>query len=143
MYGGVEKAAEGMASDQSSEIDFRILEWTISALGDDDLLKYFFEAVPRFFNSKLVKDLERDFPAALLRKFWYALDGFIGRTWSSNSINDSEKLRRLDISMNAMSPIRVSDISSILYNILFKYWDEVPQTPEMGHTLAHWCTNND
>ncbi len=143
MLGGVEKAAEEEASERSTEIDFRILDWTISALGDDDSLKNFFEAVPGFFNSKLVKVLERDFPATLRRKFRYALDGFLGRTWSSNSINDSEKLRRLDISINAMNSISVSNISSILYNILSEYWDEVPQTLAMGHTLARWCTNND
>jgi hypothetical protein len=39
MLGGVEKAAEEKASERSSEIDFRILDWTISALGDDDSQK--------------------------------------------------------------------------------------------------------
>ncbi len=142
MLGGVEKAAEEEASERSTEIDVRILDWTISALGDDDSLKNFFEVIPDFFNSKLVKVLERDFPNELHQTFWDTLDRFLGRTWSSNSINDSEKLRRLDISINAMSSISVSNTSSILYNILFKYWDEVPQTLEMGHTLARWCTNN-
>jgi hypothetical protein len=36
VLGGVKKKAEEMASKQSSEIDVRILDWTISALGDDD-----------------------------------------------------------------------------------------------------------
>jgi hypothetical protein len=54
MLGGVEKAAEETASKRSSEIDLQILDWTISALGDDDSLKKFFEAIPGFFKSKLV-----------------------------------------------------------------------------------------
>ena len=35
MLGGMEKAAEETASQRSSEIDVQILDWTISALGDD------------------------------------------------------------------------------------------------------------
>ncbi|KAH9998359.1 hypothetical protein BJV77DRAFT_749634 [Russula vinacea] len=62
MLGGVEKAAEEDAEKRASEIDGRILGWTIRALGDDESLEKFFEAIPGFFNSKLVKDLERDFP---------------------------------------------------------------------------------
>ncbi|KAN0105393.1 hypothetical protein V8E52_011060, partial [Russula decolorans] len=60
MLGGVEKAAEEMASERSSEIDVQILDWTISAHGDgdDNSLKRFFEAIPGFFNSKLVNHLE-------------------------------------------------------------------------------------
>ena len=94
MLGGVEKEAEETASEQSSEIDVRILGWTISALGDDDSLEKFFEAIPGLFNSKLVKDLERDFPETLLETFWNALDGFMGRTLSSNSVTESVKSRR-------------------------------------------------
>ena len=140
---GVEKAAEETASERSPEIDVQILDWTISALGDDDSQKSFFEAIPGFFNSKLVNYLERDLPEELLKKFKEALDGFLGRTWSSNSVNDSEKVRRLGIAMNAMSPILHSSVSSILRNILFNSWEEVPQTVEMGQTLAHWCTDSD
>jgi hypothetical protein len=39
---GVEKAAEETASERSSEIDVRIFDWTVSALGDDDSLENFF-----------------------------------------------------------------------------------------------------
>ena len=39
MLGSVEKIAEETASEQSSEIDIRILGWTMSALGDDDSLE--------------------------------------------------------------------------------------------------------
>ena len=138
--GGIEKAADESASKRSSEIDVQIFDWTLSALGDDDLLKSFFEAIPGFFNSKLVNHLENDFPEDLLKKFEDALGGFLGRTWSSNLVDDSEKLRRLDISMNAMNQVNASCVWSIPCNIFFEHWDEVPQTVEMGHTLAPWCT---
>ena len=143
MFGGVEKAAEETVLERSSKIDLWILDWTIGALGDDDSLKRFFEAIPGFLKSELVKVLERDFTEELVQKFGDTLNGFLGRTWSSNSVNNSEKLYRLDISMNAMNLIHPGGVSSILRNILFKHWDEVPRTVEMGHTLARWCTDSD
>jgi hypothetical protein len=113
MLGSVEKAAEEAVSERLSNIDVRILDWTITTLGDDDSLKNFFETIPGFFNSKLMKHLKGDFPEGLYNKYRDALNGFLDRTWSSNSVNDSEKLRRLDIVTNAMSLIHRSTVSSI------------------------------
>ena len=143
MLGGVENAAEETALERSSEFDLWILDWTIGALGDDDSLKGFFEAIPGFFKSDQVKDVDFTKEPKLVQKFGDTLNGFLGRTWSSNSVNDSEKLRRLEISMNAMNLIHPEGVSLILRNILFKHWDEVPLTVEMGHTLARWCTGSD
>ena len=140
---GVKKAAEETASERSSEIDIQILDWTISALGDDDSLKSFFEAIPGFFSSELVKHLETDFPVELLKKFREALCGFLGRTWLSNSVDNSEKLRRLDITTNAMNLIRQNGVSSVLWEHLFEHWDGMSQTYEVGQTLARWCTSSD
>jgi Family of unknown function (DUF6535) len=106
MVGGVEKAAEETALERSSKIDVRILDWTISALGDDSSLKSFFEAIPGFFNSKLVEDLEKDLPKGLVDKFRDALRGFLGRTWTSNSIDDSEKIRRFDFFINSINQVK-------------------------------------
>lgn len=142
MLGGVERAAEEIVLKRSSEIDIRILDWTISALGDEGTLENFFEAIPGFFNSKIVERPEGAFTEELFQKFRDALDGFLGRTWSSNSVGNEDKLRRLDIAMNAMNCIRPSEVSSILHDMLFEYWDEVPQTVEIGQTLARWCTSD-
>jgi len=139
MFGGVEKVAEKTVSIRSPEIDARILDWTISALGDDDSLENFFEAIPGFFNSELVRlDLHPD----LRQKLGDALYGFLDRTLSSKSVIDSVKLHRLDISLNAMCSIRVSSVLFILNKVLVGYWDQVPQTIEMGTTLAPWCNND-
>jgi hypothetical protein len=143
MLGGVEKKAEEMASELSSKIDVRILGWTISALGDDESLEKFIEAIPGFFDSKLVKDLREHLPDDLSTRLFVALDGFVGRTLSSNSVIDSVKLRRLDITLSAMNFIHVSHVTSILANILFDRWDQVPKTIEIWHTLAPWRTSND
>jgi hypothetical protein len=141
MLGGVEMAAEEMVSERLSKIDVCILDWTITTLGDDDSLKNFFEAIPGFFNSKLVKDLEGDFPEELFKKYSDTLEGFLGRTWSSNSVNNSEKLHRLGIAMNAMSLISHPSVSSIVRRTLLEHWDEMPQTLEVGQALARLCTS--
>ena len=140
ILGGVDKAAEETASERSSKIDLQILDWTIGALGDDDSLKMFFEAVPGFFKSKLVKHLERRSPTELVQIFKNALGGFLIRTLSSNSVDESEKFRRRDISLNAIKHISKTPGRSILHNILFQLRDEMPQTVETGHTLARWFT---
>jgi hypothetical protein len=138
MSRGVEMAAEEAVSERLLKIDVRILDWTITTLGDDDSLKNFFEAIPGFFNSNVVKHLEGNFPEELRNKYSDALNGFLDRTLSSNSVNDSEKLRRLDISVNAMNWMRSSDVLSILN----KHRDQLPQTLEMGQSLARWCTSD-
>jgi len=56
MLGDVLKEAEEAVSDQSSEIDTGILEWTIGTLDEDDALEKFFEAIPDFLNSMSAGD---------------------------------------------------------------------------------------
>jgi hypothetical protein len=143
MLGGVERAAEETASKRLSEIDIHILDWIIGALGDDVSLEKFFEAIPGFINSKLVHNLRGHLSSDLLDRLSVVSHGFLARTWSSNLVSDSEKLRRLDITMDAMGFIRAFHVSSILRNILFEHWDEVPLSIEMGNNLVRWCTSND
>ena len=139
MLKGVEKAAEEKVSKRSSKIDVQILDWTISALDDDSSLKEFFETIPRSFNSKMLEHLKTGISSTLGQKIELAAGGFCARTWSSNSISDSEKVHRLDIANNAMNQIRESH--DWLINIPSDRLD-VPQTVEMGHALARWRTNN-
>ena len=136
MLGGVEKAAEETASERSLELDIQILDWTLSTLGDDDSLKSFFEAIPGFLNSKLVKDLVTVIPRELVEKYKGAMRGFLGRSWSFNSVDDSEKDRRLGISLNAIHQICEHDDQFILYNIWSNLRGEVPLTVETGHSCT-------
>jgi hypothetical protein len=138
----VQRKAEEMAEKQSSEIDGRILGWTISALGDDDSLEKFLEAMHGFFDSEKVKDIRKHLPYDLLRN---ALAGFLGRTLSSNSVTNLVKFRRLDIFMSTINLIGGDciSVSSTLQTFLFKRWDLAPQTIEVAHALAPWCTSND
>ena len=138
MLGGVERAAEETASRRSSKIDSLILDWTISALGDDKTLKSFFEAIPDFLDSKSVDLTKGDFPRRLVQKFANSIGGFLGRTWSSDSVHDSEKPHRPAMAMTAMSRIDDSGVPLIIRNVLLEHWDELPKTVEMGQTLADW-----
>ena len=142
MLGGMEKTAERTASARSSKIDIGILGWTISALGDDDSLEQFFEAIPGFFNSKLVDDFQEDLPFDISKRLSDAMNGFLCRTLSSNVI-DSVKQHRLHISMSAINSIRISGFPSIIGDVFFEHWDQVPPTVEIGHTLERWCSGDD
>ena len=144
MLGGVEMVVEEAVSKRSSETDLQILNWTISSLGDDDSLKSFFEAIPGFFDSKLGNNLKRDFPEELVDKFEAVLCGFVRRTCTSNSVDDSEKLRRLDMSLTASKRIlcNISD-RAVRDKLLYRLQDdEGPRTVEMGHVLARWLIND-
>jgi Family of unknown function (DUF6535) len=143
MLGGVEKAAEEVASTRSSEIDVRIFGWTIGALGDDDSLEKFFEAIPGFFQSKLVKDLERDFPETHLNTFWGVLDAFMGRTSSSNSVTEPVKSHRVNICRDIAS--MVPCLNHRLWNAypnIYSHFYQAPVSIERSQAMARWITHS-
>jgi len=136
------KTAEEIASKRSSEIDLGILEWTIGALGEDDKLEKFLEAIPGFFNSHVVKNLERPLPDLFRSKFVGSLCGFLGRNLLSNSVNEEVKARRLVICMNASNEICDSrDINKILFHLSALPFDQVPQSIQTAEILARWFTS--
>jgi hypothetical protein len=139
---GMEKAAEKMASEQSSKVDIRVLDWTTSALGDDDSLQKFIEAIPGFFKSKLVNNIQV-LPNDISRRLLNTLDGFWDRTWYSNSVTDTVKRHRLDIYLCARNLIPNAGVSSILSKISRDVHSQWLLTIEMGHNLACYCTSND
>ena len=140
VLGGMEKIAEEMASAQSSKIDVDILGWTISDLGDDDSLEEVFVAIPGFFDSNVVKNLEEDFPEAVLETFWSVLDGFMGRTKSSNLVTDDVKSRRVEICRDIMSMIPCLN-DSRLDNIRSHSSSDQAPSIERLQAMARWFTH--
>jgi hypothetical protein len=138
LLGSVEKAEE-TASEQSSEIDVRILGWTTHALGDDDSLEKFFETIPGLFNSKLV-NLERDFPLTDLKTFWDALDGLMGHTLSSNSVTDTVKSRRVTICRDIIN-MMPSPID--YWKNLRSHFKQAPVTMERLQAISRWFAHED
>jgi len=115
MSGGVMTAAEEAAEEKSSEIDVGILDWTAGVLGEDEKLEEFFEAIPGFLNSQIVKNLEKPHRDKVRSKIIDLLEGFLVRNLSSNSVSEEIKIRRVVICMNATKEIgEPSDIYRIL-----------------------------
>ena len=137
MLMSVEKVVEETVSDQSSEIDIRIFEWTVGVLGEDDSLEEFFEAVPGFFSSKLVNGLETGLSHETFYSFWFTMHGFLNRTFSSNSVIGSVKDHRADICREIMSKIPCP--------ITFSYdtlsIDPAPVSIERLSVIARWYAN--
>ena len=111
ILGGLDGAVEKTVADRSSELDIRIFDWTMGVLGEDDSVEKFFEAVPGFFSSKLVNHLESDFPEDVLNRFWGALNRFMDRTLSSDSVIESVKTRRVNICKDITNRIPFPQVS--------------------------------
>ena len=139
ILGGMEEAVEETVSEKASEIDVQILSWTIGALGDDDSLELFFEAIPGFFDSKLVVDLQRGISLTFLLTFWRTLDGFMDRTSSSNSVMDSVKSRRVIICRDIMD--RIPCVPIYRYPTLCPHFNQAPVSIEKLQVMARWFTN--
>jgi len=138
------KGAEEIARNRSSEIDLGILDWTISALGEDDTLERFFEVIPGFFNSQMVNDIQRPLPDTFLSRFLDSWGGFVTRNLLSNSISEEIKIRRLVISMNAIKEICYYDdtdrIFSHLSNLRF---DQIAPSIQAVQILTPWYASSD
>ncbi len=112
-----------------------VIERTLLALDNDDALGKFFDAIPGFCNSKL---RQGSLPPSVQKKIQQALDGFLGRTFSSDSVSESVKGERLITCLNAAHAALGPEAPSQI--ILEPFWRQVPQSIEMGHALARWCT---
>jgi hypothetical protein len=139
--GGVEKAAVDTAAEQSSKIDRHVLDWTTEALGEDEALERFFEAIPGFGDSKEVRVRV---PTLLQMKIRQVMDGFLDRTLRSEFISESVKLARLTNCLNAAhTALGTFAVSRILGNIFDGRWRDIPHSIELGHSLRRWCQSGD
>ena len=110
---------------------------TIDALSEDDALEELFEAVPGFYKSDVVKDLQQHLD------HWVRINnvrtGFLARTLSSNSISASVKIRRLTICLNAVDEIDPDyGVCFLLNSITEGDWHGTPHSVEIGHFLRSW-----
>ncbi|KAI9462046.1 hypothetical protein F5148DRAFT_236657 [Russula earlei] len=138
---GTSKAVEETALKPSSEIDALVLERLLLALDEDDSLEKFFDAIPGFCTSKLVTV---PFSSSVQTKFQQALDGFLDRTFSSDSTSESVRSIRLVICLNAAeAAIGPDGTSRILDDIFNGRWSEALQSVEIGISLRRWGINRD
>jgi hypothetical protein len=116
----------------------------MSALREDNTLERFLEAIPGFFDSQMVKNLQRPLPDTFRQKFVDSLRGFLGRNLLSNSVSEEVKTRRLVIGMNATKEICDSvDICRILGHFSSLRFDQAPQSILIAQILTPWCHTSD
>jgi hypothetical protein len=129
------KQIEEKASKPSLEIDSTVIERTLLALDNDDALGKFFDAIPGFCNSTL---RQGSLLPSVQTKIRQALDGFLGRTFASDSVSNLVKSERLITCLNAAHAALGREAPSQI--ILGPLWNQIPQSIEMGHALIRWCT---
>ena len=138
------KAVEDITRNRSSEIDLGILDWTISAVGEDDTLETFFEHIPGFYSSQVVNKIQRPLPDIFLSNFLDSWGGFVTRNLLSNSISEEIKIHRLVISMNAIKEIcHYADMYRIFPGLSNLRFDQITPSIHAVQILAPWCTSSD
>jgi len=138
------KAAEEITRNRPSEIDLGILDWTISAVGEDDTLGKFFELIPGFFNSQMVNGIQKPLPGMFLSKFLDSWGGFMTHNLLSNSISEEIKIRRLVIAMNAIKEVcHYADMDRIFPCLSNLRFDQITPSIQAVEILAPWCTSRD
>jgi Family of unknown function (DUF6535) len=137
ILGGIEKAAEEITSERTSEINCRIVDWTVEALGEDDALEKFLEAIPGFYQTDVTE--EHDLPQEVQKKIEIAAGKFLNRTFSSGSVCKSVLESRVSTCLNAAFVVGGhSGVAEVLRTMVDGNLYGGPQSVEMGHFLMRW-----
>jgi len=136
---GKEKAIQVVLSDDSTKIDRDVLEWTFNYSVIDADLEKFFAAIPGFFDSKLVTNLQERLSNEFQDKFGRKLDEFLDHTFSSNTFSGLVRGDRLLICLNAArAALGLGAVSRILGGIFDGRWPAALQSIEVGYALKRW-----
>ncbi|KAH9989380.1 hypothetical protein BJV74DRAFT_454579 [Russula compacta] len=137
---GVGGDAGNAAFEGSSEIDGHIVEWTLDALIEDDELEEFTEAIPGFYKSDIVNDLQQE---PVRWKILGTMHEFLDRTFSADSVSTSVKIHRLTTCLNAAGVVDTSKgVDDLLSRLFFGNWHGMPDSVEIGHFLTSWIKSN-
>ena len=130
----MEQEFEETAFKVSSKIDGQALMWTYETLDEDHELEQFFSGIPGFCSSKVVHD-----PQSSLKglRSWNVVDvlkAFLERTWSSNLVSETVKIRRLVICIRAVDAARLSRAPYEIHHGFFKDRPALFQSVDLGHS---------
>ena len=140
---GMEKEFEETALKAPAEIDGRALMWTYKSLDEDHELEQFFASIPGFCGSNVVEDPQYGLDCLRSPTVAEAFNGFLERTWSSNLLSETIKIRRLAICIRAIDAAHLSNAAyEILYDF-FEHWPALLRSIELGHALIGWGNNDD
>jgi len=141
---GIEKEFEETALEAPSEIDGRALMWTYEALDEDHELEQFFAGLPGFCGSKVVDNPQPSLDGLRSWKVGEAFSGFLERTWTSNLVSETTKIRRLVICIRAVDVAYLSHAAYAILDVLFLgNWSTLSRFVELGHSLISWGNNDD
>ena len=140
---GVEKEFEETALKAPSEIDGRALMWTYESLDEDHELEQFFAGIPGFCSSKVVDDPQSSFDRLRSWTAASAFNRFLERTWSSNLVSETIKMRRLIICVRAIDAAYHSHAACQILNEFFADRPALFRSVELGHSLISWGNNDD
>ena len=140
----VEKRVDEEISRTSSKIDVHILDLALNALGEDDAWEKFFESIPGFYKSDVVKDFRRCLPNKVRSRVHHTLVEFFRRTILSNSISRSVKFRRLAICLSAADEIdSPAGSEHVFQDSIHQKWRGTRQSVEFGEFLRSWDAGRD
>jgi len=121
-------------SKQSAEINFRILEWTVFDLYEDDELERVFESIPGFLKSDQVT-LDSSQAEVMTEN---AMSQFLGNTLLSNSVPESVKVRRLTKCLNVARQVLLPVPRTMFHELIKLNWGGAPHSVEIGSSLRTW-----
>ena len=138
----LEAKAEEIVLNKSPKLDAEILESLLVTLGESGALERFFEAIPGFYDSQVVRvqDVKENLPSTFFTHFRRTINQFLDQTLSSDSVSESVGFRRLITCLNAAHRVLGDRAGpSISYRIIRNgSWNELPPSPEVGRILRRW-----
>ena len=140
---GMEKEFEETARKVPSEIDGRALMWTYASLDEDHELEQFFAGVPAFCSSDVVDNPQSSLDSLKSFTVIWALRGHLERTWSSNLVSETIKIRRLAIGIKAIDAAHLSEAAFEILDVLFDRRPALFRSVELGHSLISWGNSDD
>jgi Family of unknown function (DUF6535) len=117
-------------------IDGRVLDRLFMAVTEDSDLVRFFERIPGFCKSSLVDDPQGKIINLWKAKLDMAAEKLMERTWSLNSLSDSEKSRRVVACVKVADAVRLPDVGLSILKVIFP-WDQyqILQSVQIGLSL--------
>ena len=144
----VEEKTEEIILGETPKLDAGILEsLALVILCEDGAQEKFFEVIPGFYGSQVVhmQNVKSFLSPTFFTNFRYAVNRFLDQTLSSDSVSELVRSRRLLTCLNATQNV-LGDVAgmSIAYKIIRRgNWNEIPPSPEIGHTLRSWLNTTD
>ncbi|KAH8993082.1 hypothetical protein EDB86DRAFT_3078935 [Lactarius hatsudake] len=134
---GMEGVAEEYAQKSTSEIDRRILLWTLQTLDEDYELERSFANIPDFCSSTVLEDPLATFKTPNGEKMTEAVVGLMARTLSSDLLPHSTKQRRIMICNRAITEASLPIDQRTLERVLYNDWSGLLDSVEFGLLLRN------